>query len=68
MPSNPRLCAYCGKAPRDPALGAFCSPGCRDRDLLQWLGEGYRVPIASEDEPALDNRPDDGLNAALREG
>jgi endogenous inhibitor of DNA gyrase (YacG/DUF329 family) len=22
----------------------FCSQGCRDRDLLQWLGEGYRVP------------------------
>ena len=22
----------------------FCSQGCRDRDLLNWLGEGYRVP------------------------
>lgn len=22
----------------------FCSQGCRDRDLLQWLGEGYRLP------------------------
>jgi uncharacterized protein len=21
----------------------FCSQGCKDRDLLQWLGEGYRV-------------------------
>ncbi len=22
----------------------FCSQGCRDRDLLKWLGEAYRVP------------------------
>ena len=22
----------------------FCSRGCKDRDLLQWLGEGYRMP------------------------
>ncbi|MEP2990352.1 MAG: DNA gyrase inhibitor YacG [Parasphingorhabdus sp.] len=22
----------------------FCSAGCKDRDLLQWLGEGYKVP------------------------
>ena len=22
----------------------FCSRGCRDRDLLNWLGNGYRVP------------------------
>jgi len=29
----------------------FCSQGCRDRDLLNWLGEGYRLPgppVASE--------------------
>jgi len=22
----------------------FCSAGCKDRDLLKWLGDGYRVP------------------------
>jgi endogenous inhibitor of DNA gyrase (YacG/DUF329 family) len=22
----------------------FCSQGCRDRDLLNWLGDAYRVP------------------------
>ena len=35
----------------------FCSPRCRDRDLLQWLGDGYRVPgDASEDGmSSLDN-------------
>ncbi|MFN3944047.1 MAG: DNA gyrase inhibitor YacG [Allosphingosinicella sp.] len=35
-------CPLCGKpaaAPHRP----FCSQGCRDRDLLNWLGEGYRV-------------------------
>lgn len=22
----------------------FCSAGCKDRDLLQWLGDGYKIP------------------------
>lgn len=22
----------------------FCSNRCRDRDLLQWLGDGYALP------------------------
>jgi len=22
----------------------FCSAGCKDRDLLQWLGNGYKIP------------------------
>ncbi|MBV9929836.1 MAG: DNA gyrase inhibitor YacG [Alphaproteobacteria bacterium] len=54
-PPQPRSarggCPLCGK----PASGAqrpFCGQGCRDRDLLQWLGEGYRVagPPAQESE------------------
>lgn len=34
-----------------PAFSPFCSQGCRDRDLLRWLGEGYRVagPPADDD-------------------
>ena len=28
----------------------FCSQGCRDRDLLNWLGEGYRVPGAPAED------------------
>lgn len=36
-------CPVCGK-PTDPAHKPFCSSGCKDRDLLQWLGEGYRIP------------------------
>ena len=42
-------CAVCGK-PATPAHAPFCSQGCRDRDLLQWLGEGYRIPA----RPAVD--------------
>jgi hypothetical protein len=22
----------------------FCSQGCRDRDLIAWLSDGYRIP------------------------
>ena len=36
-------CPLCGRAP-DATHKPFCSQGCRDRDLLRWLGEGYRVP------------------------
>jgi endogenous inhibitor of DNA gyrase (YacG/DUF329 family) len=28
----------------------FCSQGCRDRDLLQWLSDGYRIPGPPADE------------------
>ena len=33
----------------------FCSRGCKDRDLLKWLGEGYRIPgpaAGYDDDPA----------------
>jgi uncharacterized protein len=36
-------CPVCGK-PTDTEFKPFCSCGCKDRDLLQWLGEGYRIP------------------------
>ncbi|MFV0624028.1 DNA gyrase inhibitor YacG [Sphingomonas sp. ac-8] len=37
------LCPLCD-APAVAAHAPFCSQGCRDRDLLAWLGEGYRLP------------------------
>jgi endogenous inhibitor of DNA gyrase (YacG/DUF329 family) len=41
---NPvRKCPVCGK-PRQPDHAPFCSPRCRDRDLMQWFGEGYAIP------------------------
>lgn len=36
-------CPVCGQA-TIAEHKPFCSRGCRDRDLLQWLGEGYRIP------------------------
>ncbi|WP_085809974.1 DNA gyrase inhibitor YacG [Sphingomonas sp. TZW2008] len=53
-------CPICGRPP-EPAAAPFCSRGCKDRDLLQWLGEGYRIP-----GPAIDRIGDgaDGLDSA----
>ena len=42
-PDRSERCPLCGK----PAVSnhrPFCSQGCRDRDLLNWLGDAYRVP------------------------
>lgn len=46
-------CPICGNTP-DPAFKPFCSRGCKDRDLLQWLGEGYRLSGAAIDPEDLD--------------
>ena len=50
-------CAVCGK-PAVPEHAPFCSQGCRDRDLLNWLGDAYRVP----GPPASEKLPD-GLDS-----
>ncbi len=36
-------CPLCGRA-AEAQFRPFCSQGCRDRDLLNWLGDAYRVP------------------------
>jgi endogenous inhibitor of DNA gyrase (YacG/DUF329 family) len=36
-------CPLCRK-PVVPEHAPFCSQGCRDRDLLNWLGDAYAVP------------------------
>ena len=54
-PSSQR-CPLCRQsASREHA--PFCSARCRDRDLLNWLGEGYAVPGPPADpaETPLDN-------------
>ncbi|MBW7946671.1 MAG: DNA gyrase inhibitor YacG [Sphingomonadaceae bacterium] len=58
MPPRPdsRLgrCPVCGK-PETAALKPFCSQLCRDRDLISWLDERYRVPVHPDEElPAED--------------
>jgi uncharacterized protein len=49
MPSVPKPCPLCGKPPSSDHA-PFCSRGCKDRDLLKWLGEGYRIPGPPADE------------------
>jgi endogenous inhibitor of DNA gyrase (YacG/DUF329 family) len=50
-------CPLCGK-PSAPEHAPFCSRGCKDRDLLQWLGDGYRIPGPPADL-GLDRSEDD---------
>ncbi|MET0375994.1 MAG: DNA gyrase inhibitor YacG [Rhizorhabdus sp.] len=41
-------CPVCRK-PESAQHTPFCSQGCRDRDLLKWLDEGYRIPGPAAD-------------------
>jgi endogenous inhibitor of DNA gyrase (YacG/DUF329 family) len=41
----------CGK-PVHSDHSPFCSRGCRDRDLLKWLGDAYRVAGPPADDGA----------------
>jgi endogenous inhibitor of DNA gyrase (YacG/DUF329 family) len=50
-------CAYCGKSPRTAAYAPFCSRGCQDRDLVQWMREGYVVPASDNEDELSDTRP-----------
>jgi uncharacterized protein len=54
MPSAPKPCPLCGKPPST-KHAPFCSRGCKDRDLLKWLGDGYRIPGPPADEDAFDS-------------
>ena len=47
-------CPLC-KKPAHPDYRPFCGRAHRDRDLLQWLGEGYRIP----GRPLVDEDADD---------
>ncbi len=46
---KPARCPLCGKPAATDHL-PFCSRGCKDRDLLNWLGEAYRVPARVDDD------------------
>jgi len=54
-----KTCPVCGK-PEAPEQAPFCSRGCKDRDLLKWLGEGYRIPGPTTDPERVDSNEDDG--------
>jgi uncharacterized protein len=51
--SKTSRCPLCAK-PTDAAHTPFCSQGCKDRDLLNWLGEAYRVPARAEESDEAD--------------
>jgi endogenous inhibitor of DNA gyrase (YacG/DUF329 family) len=53
-------CPLCGRA-EERQFRPFCSQGCRDRDLLNWLGDAYRVPGPPADLDAADG-PTSGLD------
>jgi uncharacterized protein len=54
MSRKANLCPLC-KQPKQQAFAPFCSQGCKDRDLLKWLDEGYRVPgPVAEYEDSID--------------
>lgn len=53
-------CPLCRK-PTNPEHKPFCSRGCKDGDLLNWLGEAYRVPMRDEEDEdgsGLDSTPE----------
>ena len=52
-------CPLCGK-PSSQGHAPFCGQGCRDRDLLNWLGDSYRVPGPEAEEIVSDGS--DGLD------
>jgi uncharacterized protein len=57
MSTKVERCPLC-KAPMATAFSPFCSQGCKDRDLLNWLGEGYAIAAthgAEEDDNGLDS-------------
>lgn len=53
-PASRNQCPLCG-TPTVAAHAPFCSQGCRDRDLLKWLGEGYAIPGPPADDTGLDS-------------
>jgi hypothetical protein len=57
-PDQPNACPICGK-PESSEHAPFCSRGCKDRDLLKWLGEGYRIPGPAADPERVDTGEDD---------
>jgi uncharacterized protein len=49
-----KKCPVCGRA--EVAQHApFCSSRCKDRDLLKWLGDGYRIPGPAVDPGRVDS-------------
>lgn len=52
-PDARATCPLCRKAMAAAEFSPFCSARCRDRDLLNWLGDGYRIPGPPADPETL---------------
>ena len=52
-----KRCPICGRS-ETVDNAPFCSPRCKDRDLLKWLGDGYRIPGPPADEQDVLGRVD----------
>jgi len=55
--SRTKPCPLCGKPPA-PDYAPFCGRGCKDRDLLKWLGDGYAIPGPPAQSDGLDSDAD----------
>ena len=58
MPNVPKPCPLCGKLSAT-EHAPFCSQGCKDRDLLRWLDEGYKIPGPPAQPQGLDSEDSD---------
>ena len=56
-------CPACGN-PTVAEHKPFCSRGCRDRDLLKWLNEGYRIPGPAADLDMIETDGETGVDKA----
>ncbi|MCH8617059.1 DNA gyrase inhibitor YacG [Sphingomonas sp. SM33] len=54
-----KSCPICGK-PSSVDNAPFCSRGCKDRDLLRWLDEGYRIAGPAADPERVDSGEGEG--------
>jgi uncharacterized protein len=56
--ADPKSCPTCRK-PSVAEHAPFCSRGCKDRDLLRWLEEGYRIPGSAAGQAGVDSEDSD---------
>lgn len=56
-------CPLC-KEPQAYEFRPFCSKRCRDRDLMGWIDEGYRIPARSTEEDELQKSSDYGVDSS----
>ena len=58
QPDKAKACPVCRRR-EVPEHAPFCSRGCKDRDLLKWLGDGYAIPGPPVDPERVDSEDSD---------